>query len=257
MSDDDKKDNHELTDEEVKNHLEAWEKWKEEFPKLPFPRNYSNEAKFGTDWFDHLLDLDRGEHIFENSINVHVLMEQFCWFVKEKKEIPLPLSSFVARAFHDYLRNGKTLEQGFLLKGETGKKIKRSYNGRPFPIELGHYLWAVIVDGLDQVEAKKVIQKEDNVKKSTLNTYIDNPRLMAMALDNVLGSVEVLEYRHLNEDEQNRIREIPLFHDFNYIPMMQKEYLEKQKVKDEADAKKRAKEEKVEALKKKFGYDKF
>lgn len=257
MSDDDKKDNRELTDEEVKNALEAWEKWKEEFPKLPFPRNYSNEAKFGTDWLDHLLDLDRGQHIFENSINVHVLMEQFCWFVKERKEIPLPLSSFVARAFHDYLRNGKTLEQGFLLKGETGKKIKRSYYGNPFPIELGHYLWAVIVDGLDQVEAKKVIQKEDNVKKSTLNTYIDNPRLMAMALENMLGSVEALEYRHLTKEEQSRIREIQLFHDYEYIPLIPKEHLLKQKAKDEADAKKRQKEEKVEALKKKFGYDKF
>jgi len=255
MSDDDKKDNHELTDEEVINHLEAWEKWKEKFPKLPFPRNYSNEAKFGTDWLDHLLDLERKEHIFENSINVHVLMEQFCWFVKEQQEIPIHLSSFIARAFHDYLRHRKSLEQGFLLKGETGKKIKRNYNGNPFPIELGHYLWAVIVDGIDPVEAKKVIQEENNIAKSTLNTYMDNERLKLMALENVIGSVEVLEYRHLTEEEQKRLKD--MFPKFPYIPMLSKDYLEKLKAKDESDAKKRQEEEKVEALKKQFGYDKF
>ena len=46
MSDDDKKDNHELTNEEVKNKLEAWEKYCKEFPSKPFPRNYSIEEKF-------------------------------------------------------------------------------------------------------------------------------------------------------------------------------------------------------------------
>ena len=255
MSDDDKKDNRELTEEEINKQLEAWEKHKKEFPNLPFPRNFNNEAKFGTDWFDHLLDLDRDDPIFETKLNVEVLMEQFCWFVKEKKEIPLPLSSFIARAFHEYIRKDKSLEQGFRLKGETGKKIKRNYDGYPFPLELGHYLWAVIIDGLDQVEAKKVIQKENNVKKSTLNDYIDNERLMGMALNNVLASVEVYEYRHLNEEEQKRLKD--LFPDLNYIPMLPKEQLLKQKEQDEEEAKRRVKEERVEALKKQFGYDKF
>ena len=254
MSDDDKKDNHELTDEEVKNHLEAWEKFKEEFPKLPFPRNFSNEAKFGTDWFDHLLDLDRDDPMFETSLNVGVLMEQFCWFVKEKKEIPLPLSSFVARAFKDFLRNGKSLEQGFLLKGDgSGQKVKRNYDGHPFPIPLGHYFWAVVVDGLDPVEAKKVIQKEDNVKKSTLNDYIDNERLVRMAVGNVIASVEAYEYRHLNKNEQERIANI--IPNFKYIPMIPKEHLLKQKEKDEEELKRRIKEDRKNRLIKQWKLD--
>ena len=254
MSEDDKKDNHELTDEEVKSHLEAWEKFKEEFPKLPFPRNFSNEAKFGTDWLDHLLDLDRDDPMFETSLNVEVLMEQFCWFVKEKKEIPLPLSSFVARAFHDFLRNGKSLEQGFLLKGDgSGQKVKRNYDGHPFPIPLGHYFWAVVVDGLDPVEAKKVIQKEDNVKKSTLNDYIDNERLVRMAVGNVIASVEAYEYRHLTEEEQKRLTNI--IPDFNYIPMIPKEHLLKQKEKDEEEAKRRIKVERKNRLIKQWKLD--
>lgn len=259
MSDNDKKDNHELTHEEVLKNLEEWEKFKKEFPKLPFPRNYDNATKFGTDWLDHLLDLDHDDPSFETKLNVEVLMEQFCWFVKEKKEIPLPLSSFVARAFHDYLRNGKTLEQGFLLKGETGKKVKRNYDGLPFPISLGHYYWAVVVDGLDPLEVKKVIQREDKVKKSTLNDYIDNERLVRMAVGNLIGSVEGLLYRHLNEEEQKRLAELTsdILPDFKYIPMIPKEHLLKQKEKDEEEALRRVKEARVEALKKQFGYDKF
>lgn len=246
----------EMNEEEVENLLDAWEKHKKEFPKLPFPRNYTNEAKFGTDWLDHLMDLDRDDHVFEHSLNVAVLMEQFCWFVQERKEIPLLLSSFVARAFHDFLRHGKSLDQAFFLKGVgSGQKIKRDYDGNPFPISLGHYFWAVIVEGIDPVEAKKIIQKEDKVKKSTLNDYIDNKRLVQMAIFNLIASVEAMEYRYLNEEEQKRIADI--IPDFKYIPHLTKENLQQLKEIDETNSKKKAKEEKVEALKKQFGYDKF
>ena len=256
MSNDDKKDNHELTDEEVKNKLEAWEKYCREFPNLPFPRNYSIEKKFGSDWLDHLLDLDRDsdDPIWESSVNVAVLMEQFCWFVKERKEIPLPLSSFIARAFQDFLRKGKSLEQGFRLKRDgSGQKIKKDYDGYPCPIPLSHYFFAVIIEGIDPLEAKKIVQKEDNVKKSTLNDYIKNERLVRMAISYVINLVQAFDYRHLNKKEQERIANI--IPDFKYIPMIPKELLLKQKEKDEEELKRRIKEDRKNRLIKQWKLD--
>ena len=233
-----KKDNNELTDEEIKKYLDAWEKHQQEFPNKSFPRNYSNDEVFGSDWWNHFMDMEHwDEKIFGNSINIPVLMEQFCWFVKEKKPIPEELLDYVAKAFHAYLKNNETLERAFRITG--GTKLKRNYDGLPFPIPLGHYLWEVVFNGTDEKKAKKNIQNRDNIKKTTLNDYIENQRLVDMAIDNVIASIELSEYRHLNEDEQQRI--LKIIPSFKYIPTMSKEMLAKEKEKDELERKKREK----------------
>lgn len=239
------KDNIELNDEEVKAYLDAWEKHKEEFPNKPFPRDFSANEKFGVDWWTHYADMEHwDEKFFGNSINVPVLMEQFCWFVKEKKRVPDELLSYVAKAFHEYLQNGKTLERSFRVTG--GSTVKRNYDGQQWPLPLGHYLWEVIFEGASEDDAKKSIQERDNIKKSTLNDYISNARLVDLAITNVIASIELLEYRHLNEIEQGRIAKI--IPGFKYIPTMTKEMLAKEKERDDLDRKAREKKERKNQL---------
>ena len=232
---------------------EAWQKWKEEFPKLPFPRNFENSEVFGADWKMHLLDV-YSEEIWDNSVNIPVIMEQYCWFVANKKPIPQELSYWVAHAFKDYLKNDKSLEQGFRIKkDDAGKKIKRDYDGSPFPRCLGHLMWAVVFEGNPLVDAKKLIQKEDKVSKSTLNDYVDNPRLVEMALFNVIMSIEVLEYRHLNKDEIERLK--IFMPEYNYVALNSKESLAKQKIEDEENSKKQEKEDRKNRLIKQWKLD--
>jgi hypothetical protein len=70
--------------------------------------------------------------------------------------------------------------------------------------------------------------------------------LVDMAITNVIASIELLEYRHLNKIEQERIAKI--IPGFKYIPTMTKEMLAKEKERDDLDRKEREKEERKNQL---------
>jgi hypothetical protein len=96
----------------------------EVFPKLPFPRDWSDASIIGKDWKWALMDVYQ-QRIDTNDNNVPIIMEQFCWFVANKEPIPIELSSYVALAFQDYLQGGQSLEVAFQIKGGVGTNRKR------------------------------------------------------------------------------------------------------------------------------------
>ncbi len=223
MSDDDKKDKHILTREEFDKQMKYME---EVFPNLPFPRDWSDAGIIGMDWKYRLSDVYH-QRIDSNDRNVPIIMEQFCWFVANREPIPLELSSYVARAFHDYLRHGQSLEVAFQIKGGVGANRKRNYDGLPYPRELFDLMWEVVANNLSIHKAKLISKKSE----STLNDYLKKRDLVDDALFSFIMTFETTFYRHLNEEEQERLKVfVP---DYKYIAMNQKSTLEKIKKQDE------------------------
>lgn len=226
MSDDDKKDNHILTREEFDKQMKYME---EVFPNLPFPRDWSNAGIIGMDWKYRLSDVYH-QKIDTNDNNVPIIMEQFCWFVANREPIPIELSSYVAQAFMDYLRGGQSLEVAFQIKGGVGANRKRDYDGNPYPKEIFELMWEVVVNNLTIHKAKLINAKSE----STLNDYLKKVDLVYDALFHFIMTFETTKYRHLNEEEQERLKVfVP---DYKYVAFNQKDTLAKIKKKDEESA---------------------
>jgi len=198
----------------------------EVFPKLPFPRDWSDASIIGLDWKFRLSDVYH-QKIDTNDVNVPIIMEQFCWFVANREPIPIELSSYVAQAFHDYLRGGQSLEVAFQIKGGVGANRKRDYDGNPYPKELCELMWEVVVNNLTIHKAKLINKKSE----STLNDYLKKADLVDDALFHFIMTFETTKYRHLNEEEQERLKVfVP---NYKYVAFNQKETLAKIKKKDE------------------------
>jgi hypothetical protein len=235
----DAKEPYELIPEELQEQITYFN---EVFPKLPFPRDWSDASIIGADWKLRLMDIDH-QQITDNSVNVPVVMEQFCWFVANRKPIPIDLSSYVAKAFYEYLRMNKSLETAFKIKGGgVGKKVKKDYEGHSYPIDLFHLMWEVIVNETSMHKAKLI----NKTKSPTLNDYLKKMRLIDDALFHLIMTIETKFYRHLSADEQERILQFKP--DYKYIAFNSEETLSKIKEKDEQSTI----EAKKNALKKSF-----
>ena len=231
-----------LTAEELQEKINYFN---EVFPKLPFPRDWSDASVIGSDWQWRLMDIYY-EQVTDNSVNIPVVMEQFCWFVANRKPIPLELSSYIARAFHEYLRMDKKLEVAFRIKGDgVGKKVKKDYDGHAYPTDLFHLMWEVVAHGTSMHKAKLI----NKTKPSTLNDYLKKIHLVDDALFHLIMTIERTLYRHLSIDEQERILQFKP--DFKYITLNSKESLSEIKKKDEASLLK----QKKDALMKSFNLD--
>jgi len=231
-----------LTAEELQEKINYFS---EVFPKLPFPRDWSDASVIGSDWQWRLMDIDH-EQVTDNSVNIPVVMEQFCWFVDNGKPIPAEMSNYIARAFYEYLKMNKSLEVAFRIKGDgVGKKVKKDYDGHPYPIELFHLMWDVIVNGTPIYKAKLA----NKTHSSTLSDYLKKMYLVDNALFHLIMTIESTFYRHLNADEQERILQFKP--DFKYIALNSKESLSEIKKKDEASLLK----QKKDALMKSFNLD--
>jgi len=215
-----------MTQEEFDKQMKYWN---EVFPRLPFPRDWSDANIIGKDWRYRLLDV-YDQRIDSNDENIPIIMEQFCWFVANRKPIPIELSSYIARAFHDYLKGGKSLEVAFQIKGGVGANRKRDYDGYSYPRELFELMWEVVVENTPIYKAKLASKKSE----STLNDYLKKADLVNDALFHFIMTFEVTKYRHLNKEEQERLKVfVP---DYKYVAHNSKETIAKIKKRDEEEA---------------------